>query len=383
MIYSIKLDDQGREKLCKDIGLPNCKINLAKGIIQVFKKNDIQAVASQYGIDNIDYVPYEEFVRAATSDKSKLTEKHQCQGVNTQVVETKRQITPQGETTDVHVENQQTAESTTSTTQKAQKPKVKISSKIEPGSIVLVKDKEKTMHLVITDIHEGKYNGARMVLDSSNFAPNAQILLVKGKDVVYRNPTYKDEVIVLRKRVLDLRENDFIKIGNTRVVGKIINPDTMQRIWKLVNVTPQTIAMQVPTREEQNHTEGEKSLTVEPVQVAQNCEGTAEEVTEEENSGVEFEKAISTARSYAEVVSNLKITKGSLLESAIICATQAKQFSLKKLLPILQQSYPKNSQNALKIRMNQELQEWVEKNQVQMREATVVYFLKEIGRVVK
>lgn len=383
MIYSIKLDDQGREKLCKDIGLPNCKINLAKGIIQVFKKNDIQAVASQYGIDNIDYVPYEEFVRAATSGKSKTIEKYQCQGVNTPVAETKRQITPQGETTDFHVENQQTAESTTSTTQKAQKPKVKISSKIEPGSIVLVKDKGKTMHLVITDIHEGKYNGARILLDSSNFAPNAQILLVKGKDVVYRNPTYKDKVIVLRKRVLDLRENNFIKIGNTRVVGKIINPDTMQQIWELVNVTPQIIAIQVSTREEQTQTEGEKSLTAEQVQDDQNCEGTTEEVTEEESSEVEFEKAISTSKSYAEVISNLKVKKGSLLESAIICATQAKQFSLKKLLPILQQSYPKNSQNALKIRMNQELQEWVEKNQVQMREATVVYFLKEIGRVVK
>ena len=67
MFYSIKLDDQGLAKLRTDTGLPNCRINLTKGIIQVSKKDDIQAVAAQYGIDNIDYVPYQEFMSSIQS----------------------------------------------------------------------------------------------------------------------------------------------------------------------------------------------------------------------------------------------------------------------------------------------------------------------------
>ena len=368
MIYSVKLDEQGTAQLLKDIGLPVYKINLKKGIIQVCGKDDIQAIADRYGIDNVDNVPYQEFLSNDTADKRVS----KAPGIADK---------SQGNT------SQQKAE-TTAMQSNARKTSKKISNKIEVGSVVMVKDKGKTMHLVVTDIRGNKYNGARMILGSANFVPNAQILLVKDKDVIYKNPTYKAEVIVTRKRVLDLKETDFIQVLGSRVVGKIINSDTMQQILELVKVVPKSVEKKATEEENFPQPKAEGSVCDKPNQEPHGEVPTSkttgtEDHSDEEDTVIHFETAILGAKSYEEVISNLKLKEGTMLETAIICAAQEKQFSLKKLLPLLQLNYPKNSQNALKVGMSQELQEWIKERNVQMREASLVYFLKEVGRVIK
>lgn len=303
MYYHVKLSENAISQIREKVGIESGQLNLKTGVITVNSPKKIEDIAKLYGINNVNNKPYE------SSETLTMLQ---------QVGEEKRSL---------------------------------IGKKVEIGSIVRIRKDDEIHHIVIVSIDGMFFEGARILLTAENYDQVNEVLIKKGEDVIYRNSTYKDKVRVLTEHFFEFKEEDFIRGSGGKIVGRIINEDTIQKIINL--------AKDLKTPEE-----------------PEKAENVATEVC--------FEEIIENTKGYNELVETLNLPEG-LLKKAVCISIENGHSNMKKLLPILQKEYSgeKLSQNAIKNLLMQEFRTWCEKQKIAMKESSVSYFLKLIVKKFK
>ncbi len=305
-----------------------------------------------------------------------------------------------------------------------------IGTKVTEGSIVRVKDGNRVIHIVITDIDREWYEGAKIVLSAEPYNPDKEVLLVKGEDAIYRNSNYKVKVRVLAESITGLKYENFIQGAGGTIVGKVVKDATLQRICKNVHheksensknsnnfpevesKTEETLSAKDVMKDSNQLPEGsmaKKELLTENCEVKEgladaepedrterHAEGSeentgdsvaeTEEDVEKENDvkmaipGLDFEKVVSESKDVDELIYNLGLSEYQMLKEAIELAIEDRHGKIKKLLVTMHVHYPKLNQNAIRLIINQEFSEWIAVKNLQMIEFSVSYVLKTIAK---
>lgn len=326
-MYNVKLSNSAIEELRNMFGVTDGKVNLKTGIIQVSGQEDLKKIADKFEIDNVNHQPYAEIIPDAAKESTTLEERNRIIGYN-----------------------------------------------LEVGSVVRVKGDKGAEHAVIIAVNGNNYTAAKLAL--SNVTPETYkgpenivlVPLVKGKDIIYRNLTYKDHVTLVGEVHFNLQWKDFLKGAGGMIVGKVTNLDAIQEVIELANEA-------VKNAQAENGAEEPKA------------EAEAEASPEDEgNSGINFLKAIEDSETLDELFSKLGVASEILKQAAAECMETGRS-NLKKLIPVLQEKYEKLygrlSQSAIKNKMNDEIKEWCESHNVEMEECSISYFLKAIVKGLK
>lgn len=180
-------------------------------------------------------------------------------------------------------------------------------------------------------------------------------MLVKNKDVIYRNPNYKKKVRVLKEVVIGLRIENILGGKAGKIVGKVVREETMQSILDLVSKKDRCLEAK-----------------------SEMAENSAEEIVKETKK-VPFEDVIKEAGSQEELITALGLPAGALKDAIVACMARGR-FGMKFLLPTLQKEYGYKSlsQNAIKNLLNGEFAEWCENSNILIEEKSLSYFLKKI-----
>ncbi len=320
-MYNVKLSNNAIENLRNLIcGLSDGKINLTTGVIQVESKEDVQKIAQKFGIDNVNYKPYKQFIGEVA--ETTLEERNQIIGYN-----------------------------------------------LEVGSVIRLRGEHKTVHAVITAVNGKKYTAAQLVL--SKATPKADgtaiVYLEKGKDIVYRNMTYSDVVTLTSKMFYDLQWRDFIKGSGGMIVGKVTNLKVINQISDCSQNNGNKEKEEAPSHEEpaaqpdNAHDDGKK----EGINFLRSIE-------ESETLDELFDK-LGVASDILKAAATECIETGRSNLKKLIPVLQAKY----------EKAYGRLSQSAIKNKMNDEVQEWCESHNVDMEENSVSYFLKAIVKGLK
>lgn len=351
-MFYVKLSDASITELREMIGVDGGRINLTKGIVLVNGVDNLKKVAEKFGIDNVNNRPYEEVVAECTAPKEPASKK--------------KAVTP--DDTDDRDEMKKALE---------ERNKI-IGYKLEIGSVVRVKHKKGCEHAVIVAVYGDKYAAAKLALskvtpETYKGAENTMmILLEKGKDIVYRNTTYKDLVTLLGEVEYDLEWKDFLKSAGGMIVGKVTNLDLIQPIID-------GAAYELDEEPEEEAEEEAAGSEEEPA----NQESTK---NEQPHKGINFQRAIEESETLEELFSKLGVASDILMQAAEECIETGRS-NVKKLIPILQSKYEKAygrlTQSAIKNKMNEEMKEWCESHDVDMEECSVGYFLKAIVKGMK
>lgn len=270
-----------------------------------------------------------------------------------------------------------------------------IGTKVAVGSIVRVKDGNRTIHIVITDIDREWYEGAKIILSAEPYDPDKEVLLVKGEDAVYQNSNYKVKVRVLAETITGLKYENFIQGAGGTIVGRVTNDDTLQKICKNVchrkseddrNIDAVTKS-EIKTEATISDTETAMEQHIEETE--RNTESFVIEAESGAGQGddvklavpiLDFEKVLSASKDVDELISNLGLFEYEMLEEAVRLAIDDRHGKIKKILVTMHANHPKLNQNAIRIIMNQELSEWVAAKNLQMIEFSVSYVLKAIAK---
>lgn len=323
-MYNVKLSIDGIETLRTLVGMNNGKINLNTGVIQVDGKDNLQKIAEKFGIDNVNHQSYEEIMGEATKPAAPPT-----------TLEERNKI---------------------------------IGYELEVGSVVRVRTENGTEHAVIIAVEGKQYTVAKLVLSDIKERADGtvKISLKKGKDIVYRNMTYREVVTLIGEIAYGLVWKDFMKGAGGMIVGKVTNLELIQPIIDLI---------------ETNHEEAHQE---EPDSEPGDAEATASE--DGDVKGVNFLKAIEDSETLEELFSKLEVASDILMQAAGECIETGRS-NVKKLIPVLQSKYEKAygrlSQSAIKNKMNEEFKAWCENHDVEMEECSVSYFLKTIVKGLK
>lgn len=322
-MYNVKLSNAAIENLRNMLGITDGKVNLKTGIIQVSAQGDLKKIAEKFEIDNVNHQPYAEIMPDATKGPTTLEERNKLIGYN-----------------------------------------------LEVGSVVRVMGDKGTEHAVIIAVNGDNYTAAKLVL--SNVTPEnykgpeniVLVPLVKGKDIIYRNPTYKERVTLVGEVHFDLHWRDFLKGAGGMIVGKVTNLEAIQEVIELAE-------------------EAIKNAQAENGSEEPEAEASPEN---EENSSINFLKAIEDSETLDELFRKLGVASEILKQAAAECMETGRS-NLKKLIPVMQEKYEKLygrlSQSAIKNKMNDEIKEWCESHNVEMEECSISYFLKAIVKGLK
>lgn len=286
-----------------------------------------------------------------------------------------------------------------------------IGTKVTKGSIVRVKDGNRVIHIVITDIDREWYEGAKIVLSAEPYNPDTEVLLVKGEDAIYQNSNYKVKVRVSAETIAGLKYENFIQGAGGTIVGKVINDDTLQRICKNVhhretdtndstNIIPkveskteETIPAKEVMKDSKLSDGSEEKETILDAEHKESMEQPVEEnvgdfVTEPEKvendvksavPSLDFEKVVSASKDTEELISNLGLSEYEMLKEAIELTIESRG-KIKKILVTMHVHHRKLNQNAIKLIINQEFSEWIAVKNLQMVEFSVSYVLKTIAK---
>lgn len=291
MAYNVKLTQEALEQIKELTGIRKGVLNFQTGVLRLSPKSDVEEVSKLYGIDNINNKPYVDF-------------------------------NPQPEMS-------------------LEERRLIIGNKVQIGSIVRVRSEGIVYHIVITSVEGNWYEGAKIILSATGYDAENEVLLTKGKDVIYRNLTYKEKVRVLSDSIYGLKEENIIRGAAGKIVGKVVDEEVMQQIINLVS-------------------------------------------TKKKAKSIHFETAVKEAESYDELLESLRISDNILSQAIAICV-YTKRFGMKRLIPMLQQEHLSEglTQNAIKNLLTQEFTFWYERENVKMDEYTVSYFLKVIVKMFK
>lgn len=234
----------------------------------------------------------------------------------------------------------------------SQKERVEIIGRqLELGCIIRVMTEGGLEHAAIASVEDGKYTVAKIELRKCKNGSESEIPLRKDVDVIYRNMTYKNIVTLTNQIARDLVCEDFLQKSGGLIVGRIVN----QQILDLLTEWAEEA--------EEDNTEDQVT--------------TEDQGSEEKNYSI-FENALEQATSVEDLFTKLQIGE-YCLRVAADKAVEIGSFNLKKVIPLMQRGYFQNStQTGIKNMLDMALEEWANKNKVQMNEYTVRYFLSEI-----
>ena len=189
MSFNIKLTEEGIKKLREELGFDNGKINLSSGIIQVANLELVKEIVKRYDVDNVNKISIS------------------LLNVTSPELENEESLDPKSQVDE---------------------------SNIEIGSIIRLKRNERTIHAVVTKMYGTCYDAAKVILDTSKTGRQDEIVLYKGKDVEFKNPTYRSAVKVITNYLNGLQKKDIMYEGKGTVVGKVINEEKMQQIINMI-----------------------------------------------------------------------------------------------------------------------------------------------------
>ena len=350
MVYNIKLKEADIQKIRDQLGIENGIVNLSSGIIQVRHLEQLKQVSENYAIDNVNKIAIE------------LLKLENNSAIDTLINEQ--------ELANAFDENK----------------KKQVDIKI--GSIVRVKRNDEVIHAVVIAKYGECYDVAKMVLDVNKVGKQKEVILQKDIDVTFKNKTYKSLVKVISATLNGLHMNDFLYQGNGTIVGEIINEEKMNQIFEMFEIKNDSIVSEeeiaIAFDETKEIAETIEEITEETIEAVEN-----EELVQEEIYEIYFESEVENSKLPDELIYVLKL-ENTMIEDAIKICIDEKRTDFKKLLSLLQHKYEdeeseysKLRQNALKIHMNEELANWIEKEQVKMKEYTVSYLLKTIVKKFK
>lgn len=309
-IYNVKISDAALKTVRETVGATNAIMNLKTGVMYVRDIDTIQQIVSKLEVDNVNGKPYQQVINNASAkeERNKL-----------------------------------------------------IGNDLVVGSVVRMKTKSGVKHAVIIAVNGNEYTVALLILNNIDIVKSGGVKLKKGKDIVYRNMTYKDVVTLMTYEVtFHLRPCDFINSSEI-IVGKVINKDALNQAIEYANKVQ---TLEIPKQSEEQ----------------QALEQTNAELRTDEKL-IDFLNVIENAANMDELMLNLGVTN-EVLKQAINECVNAGRVNIKKLLPVLQQKYAgvhgRISQNALKIKLNEALDEWCENNNVELKDKSISYFLKAI-----
>lgn len=214
---------------------------------------------------------------------------------------------------------------------------------IEIGSIMRVMKNDLLIHMVVTKISRGWYQGLKVKIKPEELE-GCVVNLSKAKDVVYAMPTgYPQYVGVSKELIKGIRKENCVG-SEGYIVGKVLNKNLLKIILKAANVEENTI---------------------------QNIY---------ESNEVVFEDLLVEA-SREEVLSRLKLDRFSLLKKDVIAAMERKDGSMKVVLEELQKDYPKMKRSEIKREINADLSIWINENHVEMKESTISYILQKVANI--
>lgn len=342
MMYNVKLSETAVNTLRRIIGTQNARINLATGIVQVVDIDELKAIAENFEVDNVNHKPYCEVVKEA-----ELKQK-------TAAAESKKETAA--------------VESTLEERKKI------IGYDLEVGSIVRIKDDEKSMHVVIVAVRGQKYDVA--VLQLAELDPKKrpdgeiQVLLKKGVDVVYRNTTYRDVVTLISCIAKDVEKSDFLKGAGGMIVGKVTNLTAIQPIIDVAKA----------------YAESEETEATPSEENAVTAETETNTPVDDGKKYINFLKAIEESETVGELFQKLEVASDILMQAATECIETGRS-NIKKLIPAIQSKYNdmygRLTQAAIKNKLNLEFAEWCTAHDVDMEECSVSYFLKAIVKGLK
>lgn len=339
-MYYVKLSDASTTKLQEMIGLNGGRINLAAGIVRVDDIADVKKIAERFCIDNVNYKQYDEIMAKAAAQKNST-------------------------------DQQKTAVSDNEAKQEEMKKALEernkiIGYKLEIGSVVRVKREKGCEHGVIVAICGKQYNIAKLVLSKvapAKYKGSENVMIVsleKGKDIVYRNTTYKDHVTLIGEIECGLKRKDFLASSGGMVVGKVTNLDLIQPI---IDAAAETADDPEPESANDDHAESEQP-----------------------RKRIDFQKAIEESETLEELFSKLEVASDILMQAAMECIETGRS-NMKKLIPVLQSKYDeiygKLTQTAIKSKLNQEFENWCKAHDVDLEECSVNYFLTAIVKGLK
>lgn len=215
----VKLTGETIETLRTTLGVNGGTLDLSKGLLRLNDKNAVAALAEKQMIDNVNNQTYEQFLASiAKAEKAAETS-----------TENQKAEKPQGEATAKEMSSDE-------------RNKI-IGWKPTVGSIVRINSGKDTEHVVILAVDEEKFTAATVRLKQTNIPAEGAVILVKGKDVLYKNQTYRDKVTVTKEVTYGLTADQFKKGSGGMIVGKVIKMDKLQDLIDYANsVTAETEA---------------------------------------------------------------------------------------------------------------------------------------------
>lgn len=340
MSFNIKLTEEGIKKLREELGFDNGKINLSSGIIQVANLELVKEIVKRYDVDNVNKISIS------------------LLNVTSPELENEESLDPKSQVDE---------------------------SNIEIGSIIRLKRNERTIHAVVTKMYGTCYDAAKVILDTSKTGRQDEIVLYKGKDVEFKNPTYRSAVKVITNYLNGLQKKDIMYEGKGTVVGKVINEEKMQQIINMI-------------KSKKEQTKGVQECEPETIVEMMEIESVApnNEVSEEQDSIAEtdlkllkFEEIVETSQNVDELIANLKLEDTVIVDAVKICI-EVRKSEFKKMISLLQHKYEESGskyaklkQNALKYLLNEQLENWVQIEKVEMKEYTISYMLRTIVKCFK
>lgn len=215
----VKLTDKTIETLQATLGVNGGILDLSKGLLRLNDKNAVAALAEKQMIDNVNHQTYEQFLASiAKAEKAGETS-----------TENQKAEKPQGEAPAKEMSSDE-------------RNKI-IGWKPTVGSIVRINSGKDTEHVVILTVDEEKFTAATVRLKQTNIPAEGSVILLKGTDVLYKNPTYRDKVTVTKEVTYGLTADQFKKGSGGMIVGKVIKMDKLQDLINYANsVTAETEA---------------------------------------------------------------------------------------------------------------------------------------------
>lgn len=334
----VKFSEEAMSQIREKIGLKSGTLDLETGIWKVNSRTDIEQAEKMYDLDK----SVKENVYASENDLS---------------LEERRLI---------------------------------IGTQVQVGSIVRIKKDGKVCHIVIVSVDGQWYEGTKIVLDSRKYNPETEILLTKGKNVLYRNLSYKNEVRVLNERFYGFTEKNFIKGRAGKIVGKVIDEETMKKILKLIGFQEDDESEKTTEKLET----GAEHKEIPKTAVGNECGEKTVEITREEqpeekdekSEEINFETIIQEAQTYEEWWEKLKLPIGeSFFTDTIRICMRTNCYGMKKIIPLVQKEHSSEglTQNAIKNIINIEFNTWLENFNANMKERNLSYFLKVITKKYK
>jgi len=228
-------------------------------------------------------------------------------------------------------------------------------------------------HVVVVSKKDNLYTCAKVILNAAyvRYNPLTHVILKKGIDVLYKNPTYKEWVIVDTSEVYEIEYDSFIRIP-CMIEGKVINDRKMKSIKYMVKTFSREIT--VGKKEAISDNTGDNQGNGLP---ESNENGKDDSETEKENTK-KYEDVLKDVSTVEELLTELNVTNDEL-KFAVNRAINMPKYTLKELIRTeVKTAYSGKSQKAIKERLIKAYSQWKEASDYSIRYDSLSYFLRTI-----